>query len=182
MSIHVGRRISKEGWISFETDIHLTKTRRNIYERCLPCLERLREQLISGKGDIELLEAFNCWKITAVLDSMEQCEQVMLEYQRRYPDHYVYGKYGTGNKESPTRVISFHTDTEKERDIIFRRLKIAAAQITPVSRVFISRACANVYAELLGDWKFWSRVTTIKKRGIVPDLINRINRMLYYTS
>lgn len=182
MPIHVGRRVSKEGWISFETDVHLTKTRRNIYERCVPCLERLRDQLLAGKREIELKEAFNCWKITAVLDNLEQCERILLEYQKQYPEHYVYGKYGTGRPESPTRVVSFHTDKRSNRNLICLRLKLIVKNMNLQSRVFISRACANIYAELLGDWKSWKKVSPIKNPAKIPYLIDKINRMLYYTS
>ena len=179
--IYVGRRASKEGWVSFESDPHLRKTKANVYERCVPCLERLRNQLMEGRREVELVEALHCWKVTAVLRDVEECLRLLQLYSERYPDHYVWGKFGTGRPQAPTRVVVFHAESEAERDLLLERVRRCAREIRPDVPVFVSRACANVYAELLGDWREWGPVTPIRRPEKVPELIQRLNRMLYYT-
>ncbi len=181
MAIHVGKRSSREGWISFESDPHLSKTKSNIYAKCFPCLTGLREQLLAGKKEIVLKEALSCWKITVVLENIRECEEVLESYQERYPDCHVYGKYGTGRPESNTKVVSFHAENEKERDLVLIRLQGVAGEIIPKAVIFISRACAGVYAELLGDWKSWKKTNPVKNSEKIPQLIERLNKMLYYT-
>ena len=60
-------------WVSFESDPRLTKTKKNIYGRCLPCIQNLYEQLKADRTAIDLGTAYHCWKITVVLQGIEQC-------------------------------------------------------------------------------------------------------------
>ncbi|MEJ2096358.1 MAG: hypothetical protein P8Y38_04280 [Deltaproteobacteria bacterium] len=68
-------------WVSFESDPKLVKTRANIYGRCLPCIQNLYFQLQAGREEIELGNAFNCWKVTAVLKDLDQCLALLANWE-----------------------------------------------------------------------------------------------------
>jgi hypothetical protein len=53
-------------------------------------------------------------------------------------------------------------------------------KVNPDAKVFCQKACANLYDELLGDWKEWKEVTKIKHPNIRPTLIERIKKLLYW--
>jgi len=52
--------------------------------------------------------------------------------------------------------------------------------VNPDSKVFYQRACANLYYDLLGDWKDWEEVARIKNPDIRSALIERIKKLLYW--
>jgi hypothetical protein len=52
--------------------------------------------------------------------------------------------------------------------------------VNPDSKVFYQRACANLYYDLLGDWKDWKEVARIKNPDIRSALIERIKKLLYW--
>jgi len=52
--------------------------------------------------------------------------------------------------------------------------------VNPNSEVFYKRACANLYYDLLGDWREWKEVIKIKNPGIRSVLIERIKKLLYW--
>lgn len=179
-SLYVGRKYSREGsWTSFEADQHLTMTHRNIYGRCVPCMENLLSQLVEGKQEIELGQAFNCWKVVAVLNSEEECLEVLEKYQERFLSSvYLQGRFGS-SKEHSTKAIVINTDNEKERDIILLELEECAKETNPNFRVFCARACGNLYGEVLGNWKEWQEVTPIKYPENIEKIIKRIRKLLY---
>jgi len=45
--------------------------------------------------------------------------------------------------------------------------------------VQVSRACAVLYADILGDWRKWKPVTRIKHPERVEALIDRIKKTLF---
>jgi len=174
-------RNSKDNWVSFESDPKLSVTKTNIYGRCVPCITSLYQQLQEGKEEIELKEAYHCWKVVAVLKDKDECLEVLKEYEENFlRDRYVKGKFGSSLPTKPTKVLMFHIEDEEERDRIFKELQTCVKKVNPDSRVFYQRACANLYYDLLGDWRDWKGVTRIKNPDIRSALIERIKKLLYW--
>ncbi|MDY6861574.1 MAG: hypothetical protein SV062_01125 [Thermodesulfobacteriota bacterium] len=181
-NIYIGKRSSKEGWISFESDPHHKRTRDDIYGRCLPCIENLRKQLIAGKKEIQLKEPLNCWKVTIILKNLDECYEFLSLYENKYLFRDVYGKFGSGRKDADTKVTVFHTQSEKERDTLYKEAKECLMVLGRERNVFISRGCANLYGDILGDWKNWKVFTPLKDGVNVRKKIEMLNKLLYYSS
>jgi hypothetical protein len=174
-------RNSRDNWVSFESDPKLRVTKRNIYGRCVPCITSLYQQLQEGKEEIELKEAYQCWKVVAVLKDKEECLEVLREYEENFlGDHYVKGKFGSSLPTKPTKVLMFHIEEEGERDRILKELEACAQKVNPAAKVFYQRACTNLYYELLGDWKNWEEVTRVNNPDVRPILMERIKKLLYW--
>jgi uncharacterized protein YwgA len=174
-------RDSREMWVSFESDPKLRITKENIYGRCVPCITSLYEQLLNGKEEIELKEAYHCWKVVAVLKDKDECLGVLREYEENFlEDHYVKGKFGSSQPSKSSKVLMFHTEDEEEKDRLFKELHACIQKVNPEANVFYQKACANLYYELLGDWKEWKEVTRIKNHDIRPLLLERIRKLLYW--
>jgi len=174
-------RDSKDSWVSFESDPKLKVTKGNIYGRCVPCIANLYQQLQEGKEEIELKEAYHCWKVVAVLRDREECLEVLRQYEETFlGDHHVKGKFGSSQPAKTSKVLMFHTEDEGEKDRLFKELEACVGKVNPDAKVFCQKACANLYDELLGDWKDWKEVTKIKHPNIRPTLIERIKKLLYW--
>lgn len=174
-------RNSRDNWVSFESDPHLRVTKKNIYGRCVPCIANLYQQLKEGRTAIELKEPLNCWKVIAVLNSQDECLEVLREYEKTYlGNHYVRGKFGSSQPSKASKVLMFHTEDEQERDRLLEELRICVQRVNPGGKVFYQRACANLYHDLLGDWKEWGQVTKVKNLEIRPVLLEKIKRLLYW--
>jgi hypothetical protein len=74
----------------------------------------------------------------------------------------------------------FHIEDEGERDRLFKELQTCVQKVNHDSKVFYQRACANLYHDLLGDWRDWKEVTKIKNPDIRPALLERIKKLLYW--
>jgi hypothetical protein len=174
-------RNSRDNWVSFESDPKLRVTKGNIYGRCVPCITNLYQQLQAGKEEIELKEAYHCWKVVAVLKDKEECLEILKEYEENFlGDHYVKGKFGSSQSSISSKVLMFHTEEEGERDRLLKELQACVQKVNPNSKVFYQRACANLYHDLLGDWKEWKEVTKIKNADVRPALLERIKKLLYW--
>ena len=174
-------RNSRDNGVSFESDPKLRVTKGNIYGRCVPCITNLYQQLQAGKEEIELKEAYQCWKVVAVLKDKEECLEVLREYEESFlGDHYVKGKFGSSQSSTSTKVLMFHIEDERERDRLFKELQTCVQKVNPDSKVFYQRACANLYHDLLGDWRDWKEVTKIKNPDVRPALLERIKKLLYW--
>jgi hypothetical protein len=174
-------RNSRDNWVSFESDPKLRITKENIYGRCVPCISNLYQQLQEGREEIELKEAYHCWKVVAVLKDKEECLEVLKEYEEHFlGDHYVKGKFGSSLPAKTSKVLMFHTDHEREKDRLLRELHACVQKVNPRSKVFCQKACANLYYELLGDWKEWREVTKVKNSEVREALIERIKKLLYW--
>ena len=174
-------RNSRDNWISFESDPKLRVTKGNIYGRCVPCITNLYQQLQAGKEEIELKEAYQCWKVVTVLKDGEECLEVLREYEENFlGDHHVKGRFGSSQPSTSTKVLMFHTEDEGERDRLFKELQTCVQKVNPDSKVFYQRACANLYHDLLGDWRDWKEVTKIRNLDIRQNLLERIKKLLYW--
>jgi len=169
-------------WVSFESTPNLEKTKANIYGRCLPCIQHLYEQLNAGSEEIHLGSAFHCWKVTAVLNGIEECLSLLLVYEEKFPGGHVYGKFGGSRSFSATKAVVFHTEEEKERDLVRERLQACVSEVKGKGRVEVSRACAVLYNDILGDWREWQRVMPIKHPEKVKALIQRIRKALFWSA
>ena len=182
--IYLDKRVwrnSRDNWVSFESDPKLRVTKKNIYGRCVPCITNLYQQLEEGKEEIELKEAYQCWKVVAVLNDKEECFEVLKEYEEKFlGDHYVKGKFGSSQTSKSSKVLMFHTEEEEERDRLLQELQICVRRVNPKAKVFYQRACTNLYYDLLGDWKDWKEVTRIKNPDVRPILLERIRKLLYW--
>ena len=176
MNIHLGKRPSAEGWTSFETDSHLRETKQRIYSRCFPCLSGLMHQLEAGSGEITLDQAWNCWKVVAVVPNREQCLEVLQKFEELYPQEQVRGKFGGGTS---SQAVMFHTDDEGSRDDLMNKMIHCATMVVPAARVFYSRGCANPYERILGTWQTWERVSTVKYPERVPQVVEGLRKSLY---
>jgi len=174
-------RNSRDNWVSFESDPRLRVTKENIYGRCVPCIANLYQQLKENREEIELKEAYRCWKVVAILRDKEECLEVLGEYEENFlGDRYVKGKFGSSMPSKPSKVLMFHTEDETERDRLLEELRTCALKVNPQAKVFFQRACANLYYELLGDWREWEEVTKVKNPGVRPVLLERIRKLLYW--
>jgi len=169
-------------WVSFESDPKLTKTKSNIYGRCLPCIENLHQQLKEGRTEITLGTAYNCWKVTAVVNGLEDCKSLLYEFEKRFPGRHVWGKFGTGRPNSPTKAVVFHAEAIEDRDWLRSALEQCLIEANGSTDVQVSRACAVLYDDLLGDWRNWKETTPIKNPEMVDRLLERIKRILYRSS
>lgn len=176
MTIHLGKRSSAEGWTSFETDSHLRATKQRIYGRCLPCLSGLLEQLQNSSGEVTLEQAWNCWKVVAVVHNREQCLEVLQKFEEIYPREQVRGKFG-GARTS--QAVMFHTDDEASRDDLLGKMEHCATMVVPGVRVFYSRGCANPYEQILGPWQDWNRVSVVKYPERAAQVIAGLRKSLY---
>jgi hypothetical protein len=167
--IHLGKHPSREGWVSFETDAYLTKTKARLYERCLPCLTTLYEQLKGGADRIELRQAWTCWKVTVVVDDDAECLRVLERFSEAFSEEYVYGKIG-GGVGRETSVVIFHTEAEARRDELAAMLSSVVSSHFPGRRVFVSRGCGNPYEQLLGPWQGWEPVSQI----LAPERVGEV--------
>jgi hypothetical protein len=174
-------RNSRDNWVSFESDPNLRITKRNIYSRCVPCMTNLYQQLQAGNDEIELKEAYQCWKVVAVLKDKEECLEVLREYEENFlGDHYVKGKFGSSQPSKTSKVLMFHIEDKGEKDRLFQELQACVKKVNSDAKVFCQKACANLYHDLLGDWKDWKEVTRIKNPNVRPILLERIKKLLYW--
>ena len=166
-------------WVSFESDPGLTRTKANIYGRCLPCIENLYDQLQSGCREIQLRDAYHCWKIAAVVKDIDECLKLLSVFETRFPGGHVYGKFGSGRTDTTTKVVVFHAEDAVERDRIQAALKICLFEINPKREIMISRACAVLYENILGDWRDWQPATPIKCPENIPKQLETIKKILH---
>lgn len=166
-------------WVSFESHPRLQRTKADIYGRCLPCIQSLYRQLKDDCTEIALGTAYNCWKVTAILNGIEECLSLLNEFEKRFPVGHVYGKFGSSKSNSETRVVVFHTENEVERDRIQEALEECLPEVNRNGRVQISRACAVLYYDILGDWREWRETTTIKYPENIKGLLERIKKIIF---
>lgn len=178
--IHLGRTPSREGWVSFETDSHLRRTKERLQARCLPCLTGLLDQLKSGATAIDLGPAWTCWKVVALAADREECLEVLRRFGEAYPDEYCYGKFGSGSGGHATCAVIFHTESPGRRDELRILLEALVRREFPASRVFHSRGCGDPYEHLLGAWDTWQPVTPIRHpervRSVKEALVDSLYR------
>ncbi len=177
--IYLSDRSSRDGyWTSFETDPYLTIIKRTIRYRCIPCIENLHDQLVAGSKEIQLDQAFDCWKVVVVLNDEDECLQVLERYQERFlPGRYIRGRFGSKEKFG-TKAIVVNADSEQERDTLVLELGRCGREVNPNCQIFYSKACAYLYEEILGDWRYWEKVSPIKHPENVGKIVQRIKDLL----
>ncbi|HHU76405.1 MAG TPA: hypothetical protein GXZ24_05885 [Firmicutes bacterium] len=178
------RDVDKGFWMSFENHPRLAETKKKIYSRCVPCLEKLYEQLslVPAPTGLILEEPLNCWKVVVVMDSEEECLSLLEAYQEERlplpPSQSLRGRIGTRDKTIPGVAMIFHIHSEEQRDALFADLqRLAAGQCSP-AKIFIECGCGDIYGALLGDWHSWQGKTPIKNAQLMPAIRERVARLL----
>lgn len=169
-------------WVSFESDPKLKKTKEDIYGRCLPCIQNLYFQLKEDRKEIVLGRAYNCWKVTAIVHSLDDALSLLSEFERRRPTDHIYGKIGSSRPGVKTKVVVFHTDEVEKRDLIYKALEECDIDLGNIVDIQISKGCAILYEELFGHWSDWRAVSKIKNPEKVDKILNRIKKVLYWAS
>ncbi len=174
------RDINKGYWMSFENHPRLEETKKNIYIRCLPCLEKLYEQLISCLEELSLENPLNCWKVGVVLNSLEECLELLSIYEEEcFPtERSIRGRIGTSDKESPSIVIIFHMLSEDERDRLIAELQEIVPGVNKEYSLFYERGCGDLYGVLCGDWRNWQGVTPIENYEQIPIIREKVQKLL----
>ncbi len=168
-------------WVSFESTPNLEETQRDIYGKCVPCISNLYEQLQAGKSEIHLGPAYTCWKVVAVLANDDECVQVLAEFEKSFlGDRRVKGRFGSGDEQKTTKVIVFSAANEHEKDSLFEEVAACSRRVNPGAEVSSHRGCAELYHELFGDPSRWRQTETIKKPGLVEEIISRIRKVLFW--
>lgn len=171
----------KTKWVSFEDTQGLKDTKHDIYGKCVPCITNLYEQLKEGKAEVRLGPAFRCWKVVAVLPTMEQCVDLLAELEKTLKgDVKLKGRFGSADQTKPTKVIVFNATNEVDRKNLYEAVKTCAEQVSPGAEVSYHRGCVELYHELFGDWRMWKEQETIKKPESVPAIIDRIRKVLFW--
>ena len=185
MQIFAGSRrdVNKGYWMSFENHPHLVETKRNIYVRCLPCLEELYVQLTNEPSELVLDNPLHCWKVVVVLDSLDQCLELLCLFEEETEEaklgvEVIRGRIGTSDKSDPRVVIIFQMLEEKERDELMVVIGDLASRINPGHSLFYERGCGDLYGLLCGDWKAWRKTTPIIKPSLVPLVRDKVGRLL----
>lgn len=182
MEFYMGRRrdINKGYWISFENHPRLEQTKKNIYVRCLPCLEKLYAQLNENPTVLTLEEPLDCWKIVVVLKEFDECLDLLQAYQdEKFPcPDTVRGRVGTNDKVCGNTVVIFQVGDEKKRDAMLADLQRMAKTITSQCFLYYERGCQDLYVSLCGDWRKWEKTTPIKNPRLIGGLKEKVGRLL----
>lgn len=182
MEFYIGKKrdVNKGYWMSFENHPRLEQTKRNIYVRCLPCLEKLYAQLEENPRELVLEEPLNCWKIVVVLKDFDKCLDLLQVYQdEKFPlQRTVRGRIGTNNKEDPNVAVVFQLYDEKELQEMLVDLKRIAKRIAPDFSIYYERGCQDLYVPLCGSWVEWLEVTPIKNPHLVSSIKEKVGRLL----
>jgi hypothetical protein len=186
VKIYIDKRYftdKKAKWVSFEDTQGLKETKKDIYGKCVPCITNLYEQLKKGNIEINLGQALKCWKVVVVLDSMEECVELLYELEKVLPTEVkVKGRFGSVDESKTTKVIVFNVSGEKQRKKLYEVLQDCSTRVNPRADVTYHRGCVELYHELFGDWRIWRDKETVKKPEAVPGLIDRIRKVLFWES
>ena len=178
----MGRRrdVGQGYWMSFENHPRLVETKRSIYARCVPCLEKLHRQLQENPVRLRLEEPLNCWKVVLVLNKFTECLDLLQTYQDKKlsASRVVRGRVGTNNKQNPGIVVIFYLSSVEERDELFADIQKIVPGITPVYELFYERGCQDLYGLLCGDWSGWAPSTAIKNPRQVEKIKEKVRRLL----
>jgi len=182
MEIYVGRRrdVNKGYWMSFENHPRLEETKKSIYVRCMPCLEKLHNQLKQAPTELLLEEPLNCWKIVIVLNDFDQCLDLIEVYQDdKLPlSRTVRGRIGTSDKTNPKVTVIFQVNDAGERDELLADLERLAEGITSDYKIYFERGCQDLYRTLCGDCGTWMDVTPIQNPGMVKVVEEKVGKLL----
>ncbi|MEW5922323.1 MAG: hypothetical protein AB1796_15555 [Bacillota bacterium] len=182
MEIFAGRRrdINKGYWMSFENHPRLEETKKHIYVRCLPCLEKLYEQLKESPAELFLQNPLNCWKVVVVFRDLDECLELLCLFQEEKSPALVTirGRIGTNDRNSPNVVIIFQMLSEAERDALIADIRELAPRINPHYSLFFERGCGDLYGSLCGDWRNWQEVTPVINGRLIPFIREKVSKLL----
>lgn len=172
---------TKLKWVSFESSPDHKQTRQDIYGKCLPCLMSLYEQLKAGATEIDLKYPYNCWKVTVVTTSDEECIEILTEFETLFlGNRVIKGRFGSGDKDKDTRIMIFSAGSEQEKDRLLSELEVCLKNRGICGTTSFHRGCAGFYHELLGDWRTWKNIQPIIRPDMVDPTIEKIRKALYW--
>lgn len=174
------RDVGQGYWMSFENHPRLAETKRLIYARCVPCLEKLYQQLRDNPNSLCLDEPLHCWKVIVVLNNFTECLDLLQAYQdEKFPtSRVVRGRVGTNNKEAPGVVVIFNMYSTGEREELIADIQEIVPGITSSHSLFYERGCQDLYGPLCGDWSAWAPHTAIKNPNRVEIIREKVGRLL----
>jgi hypothetical protein len=168
-------------WVSFESHPKLDRTKEDIYGRCLPCISNLYEQLKEKKEEVRLGQAYQCWKVVAVVESVDECMDLLAEFEERFlGDRWIKGRFGSGDETKKTKIVVMNADSEAERDALFEELKTCSEKTGLKASVTFHRGCAELYHEIFGDWRKWKETSTVENPAAIDKVLKRIRQVLYW--
>lgn len=171
----------KAKWVSFEDTQGLRETKKDIYGKCVPCITNLYEQLKDGKTIVDLGFALKCWKVVVVLNSMEECVDLLSELEISMTGGIkVKGRFGSVNETKTTKVIVFNVAGEAQRRKLYEILKDCVNRVNPHAEISYHRGCVELYHELFGDWKRWKKFTLVQKPEAIEPIIRKIREVLFW--
>lgn len=182
MEFYMSRRreVGRGYWMSFENNPRLLETKRSIYARCVPCLEKLYRQLQGNPTHLFLEEPLNCWKVIVVLNDFMKCLDLLQAYQDdKFPlSQVVRGRVGTNNKETTGVVVIFNLYSVEEREELFDDIQKILPGVTPFYQIFYERGCQDLYGLLCGDWRGWIPFSPIKNSHQIEKVKEKVGRLL----
>ena len=78
-------------------------------------------------------------------------------------------------------MVVFHAEDEATRDKVRGRVEVCIQEVNKEAEIFVSRACAVLYEEILGDWRDWQPVTHIRHPERRGPLLERIRKVLFWS-
>lgn len=184
MRIYAGspKEINKGYWISFENNPRLAETKRHIHARCLPCLEKLYDQLAGTPTELALENPLTCWKVVVVFHDLDECLAFLCLYEaektRQGASGIVRGRIGTNDQSLSNVVVVFHAPDEKERDALLAECEALAPRINPGFSLSFERGCGDLFGALCGNWRDWKEVSPVKNSHLVPFIRARAAKLL----
>ena len=177
--IYINPKFSKkDGWTSFESDPHLTTTKRAIHLRCLPCIKRFYQQLIDGQDPIDLGSAWDCWKVVVLMETDEECLDLLEAYRDRFlPGDYIRGRFG-GREGSAKKAIIVSAETEAQKDRFMEQMTRCLSDLGLERALFFSKGCADPYEKILGPWQDWQPRTPVKHLENIDGVVSGLERLL----
>jgi hypothetical protein len=171
----------KAKWVSFEDTQGLKETKKDIYGKCVPCITNLYDQLKDGKTSVDLGAALKCWKVVVVLNSMEECVELLAELEKSLSDDIkVKGRFGSVDDTKTTKVIVFNVSGEGQRKKLYKILRDCSKSINPHAEITYHRGCVELYHELFGDWRKWEKAAVVQKPEAIQPIIQRIRKVLFW--
>jgi hypothetical protein len=77
--------------------------------------------------------------------------------------------------------VVFHTEDESQRDRIENTLRECIQHANIDGDIQISRCCAVLYQDILGDWREWKPTTPVRHPEKVGALLERIRKTLFWS-
>ena len=131
--------------------------------------------------EIDLGNAYSCWKVAVVTKSDEECIELLTEFETLFlDDRTIKGRFGSGDMDKDTRVIIFNAESEQEKDRLLSELKVCMKERDIHGNISFHRGCAGFHHELLGNWRTWKKRQPVVRPELIDTTIEKIKKALYW--